>query len=83
MGDWVTRVGDIVVLTNDVGATCVEATGGKVLASSMFRHAGSSVAQWTPFGGAGRTLYATATTQAGASGELVADVAMPAACGRA
>jgi hypothetical protein len=36
MGVWVTRVGDLVILTNAVGATCVQATGGKVLASSTY-----------------------------------------------
>jgi hypothetical protein len=41
MGDWVTRVGDLVILTNDVGATCAQPTG-KVLASTTYGHGPTS-----------------------------------------
>jgi hypothetical protein len=74
MGDDVTRVGDIVVLSNNVGATCVT-NAGKVLASAVFGHS-----PWSPFGGSGRTLYAIASSQPGSLGAFVVDVTMPSFC---
>lgn len=81
MGDWVTRVGDLVILTNPVGATCVRATGGKVLASSTYGHNGQLVEFWTPFGGTGSTLYAVASNEWGMAPSSVVGVALPKACG--
>ena len=82
MGDLVTRVGDLVILTNDVGATCAQATGGKVLASTTYGHNGQSVEFWTPFGGKGSKLYVVASNQPGTASSSVVEVALPEACGR-
>jgi hypothetical protein len=71
-------------LTNDVGATCAQATGGKVLASTTYGNNGhlNLVEFWTPFGGKGSKLYVVASNQPGTASSSVVEVALPEACGR-
>lgn len=60
MGEWAARAGDVLMLTDAVGASCLHLAGTRVLASTMFPPGShGTTVDWSPFGAVGRDLYTT------------------------